>query len=343
VSVVVAARDEREHLQDALATLLAQDYPDVEILIVDDRSTDGTGEVARAIAARDARVVPIRIDALPDGWLGKVHALHVATGRATGSWTLYTDADVHFAPGAIRHGVAVALERGLDHLAVGPDVRAGSILHQAATAAFLGSFSLGVRADRVGEPGSGAYAGVGAFNLVRREVFDRTPGFPWLRMEVVDDLGLGLLLHRAGARAALMSGRGLLEIDWYPTFRAMARGLEKNLFAVAGRYSVARTATILIAGALFLASPAVALAGPVAWPVRVAGAAALGSSLASAVAARRRSSLPLAALALAPLGQACLLWFLARSAAACLVRGGIDWRGTFYPLSELRAGRRVNL
>jgi hypothetical protein len=200
-----------------------------------------------------------------------------------------------------------------------------------------------VRAHRVGEPGSDAYAGVGAFNLVRRDVFDRTPGFAWLRMEVVDDLGLGLMLHRAGARSALMTGTGLLEIEWYPTLAAMGRGLEKNLFAAIGRYSLARTIGRLTALTAIVASPAIALLGPVPVEVRIAGAAALASSVLAAVIARRRSRLGLLAILLAPLGQIVLMVFAARSAWACTRRGGIVWRETFYPLAELREGQRVRL
>lgn len=342
LSVVLAARDEGEHLEAAARTLLSQDYPDLEIVLVDDRSTDGTPAIVRRLAADDPRVVAVRVDALPPGWLGKVHALHVGTGRATGAFTLYTDADVHFAPGVLRRAVAHAIDAGLDHLAVGPEVRAGSLLHRAATAAFLGTFSLGVRAHRIEDPKADAYAGVGAFNLVRREAFDRTPGFPWLRMEVLDDVGLGLLMHRAGARGSLLFGRGLLAIDWYPSFTAMARGLEKNLFAAVGRYSATRLTAIALLGLAFLAAPLLALSVPVP-AVRALGVLALAANVVSASVARTRSHLPFAALLLAPVGQLCLLLFATRSAWACLSRGGVVWRDTFYPLDALRKGQRVRL
>jgi cellulose synthase/poly-beta-1,6-N-acetylglucosamine synthase-like glycosyltransferase len=108
LSVVIPALNEVDTLEAALGTLLAETYPDLEIVLVDDRSTDGTGALVDRLAARDPRITPVHITALPEGWLGKVHALHVGTQHARGDWLLYTDADVHFGQGSLRHAVAVA-------------------------------------------------------------------------------------------------------------------------------------------------------------------------------------------------------------------------------------------
>ena len=87
-----------------MSSLLAQDYPNLELILIDDRSTDGTGEIVDRLAA-DPRLVAIHVEELPAGWLGKVNALRVATEAATGELILTTDADVHYAPGALRHRI----------------------------------------------------------------------------------------------------------------------------------------------------------------------------------------------------------------------------------------------
>ncbi len=142
----------------------------------------------------------VHVRELPEGWLGKVHALQRGVERAKGAWLLFTDADVHFAPGTLRRAVACAEERQLDHLAVAAQV----ILRSFWTGVCHGSAMRGIvalaRPWEVMDPRSKKAIGTGAFNLVRRSVFDRTPGFGWLKLEVADDIGLGLMMKRAGAR-----------------------------------------------------------------------------------------------------------------------------------------------
>lgn len=343
LSIVLAARDEQGTIRTALDTLLAQDYPDLEIVAVDDRSTDGTGAILDAAAARDPRVRALHVGALPDGWLGKVHALEVGASAATGTFIVFTDADVHFAKGALRRAIAWCEARGVDHLAVAPEIVPSGPLQGAVCAAFAAGFLLGTGAARVDRPGSTAYVGVGGFNLVRRAVFDRTPGFEWLRMEILDDVGLGLMMHRAGARKDFALGIPSVSIAWYPSLRAMIRGLEKNLFGGAARFRYGRVAGLVTAMAAVLPGPLLALVVPAGGWVRGAAAATLVALGLAALAARARTGASATSLFLAPLGAAILGGILVRSAWRCARRGGIVWRETFYPVAALRAGRRVEL
>lgn len=343
LSVVIAARDEGETIEAALTTLLASDYPDLEIVAVDDRSRDETGRILDRAGAADPRVRAVHVSTLPPGWLGKVHAMHRGVAAASGAFLLFTDADVHFAPGVLRRAVAHAEASGVDHLVVAPELLARGLVQDALSAAFVTSFLVGTRAVEVDRPGSKVYVGVGAFNLVRRAAFDRTPGFEWLKLEVLDDVGLGLMLKRAGAKARFAIGLGDVTILWYPSLRAMARGLEKNMFGAVCRYSLVRLAAFLAAGALFLPAPLVALALPPRPWMPLLGVASLALALvvAAILAARtRRSILP---FVLAPAGGALFAALVARAAWRCVARGGILWRDTFYPLHALRAGQRVKL
>ena len=342
LSVVVAARDEAEAIGSALESIRNQDYPDLEIVAVDDRSRDGTGAVLDRIASEDARMIPVHVDALPEGWLGKVHALDRGTQVASGDWFLFTDADVHFGPGVLRRAVAHALAARLDHLAVAPEVHGNSPLQNAAHAAFAAAFLTGTGALHVSRPGSDAYVGVGGFNLVRSAAWANTPGFAWLRMEVLDDVGLARMLRDAGGRRDFVIGLGDVCVEWYASTRAMIRGLEKNFFAGVARFSALRAAALVLGIAIFVVGPFVGLVTGPGW-VRSLAAGAFMAHVVGAIAVRARVGRPLLPLLLMPVGALVLSHALARSAWLCLRRGGITWRGTFYPLAALRRGRRIDL
>jgi glycosyltransferase involved in cell wall biosynthesis len=343
LSVVVPACDEEDTIGPALATLSAQDYPDLEIVVVDDRSRDGTGRIADEAAARDARIRSLHVRELPPGWLGKVNALAQGTAAAGGAWLLFTDADVHFAPGILRLAVAYVEANGVDHLAVAPELIGSGWAQDTVSVAFATAYMIGTRADRVGRPGSKAYAGVGAFNLVRRAALARTPGFSWLRLEVLDDVGLALMLRNAGAKAAFAIGIGDVTVRWYRSLAAMARGLEKNMFGAFCRYRLSRLGALLAAVALFVPGPAVALALSSRPLVFWLGVATAGLVLVNALLLAIRTRRSFLAYVLAPVGALVLGLFVIRSAWRVLTDGGITWRGTFYPVRELREGQRVRL
>jgi hypothetical protein len=284
------------------------------------------------------RVVVVR--ELPQGWLGKTHALHVGARAARGEWLLFSDADVHFRPGALRRAVAWSEAQGLDHLALVPELLDTTFWLDVALAAFGRSFALSRRVWRVADPASNAAVGVGAFNLVRRSALERSPGFAWLALDVADDVALGLLLKRSGATCGVAQGTDLVGVAWYRDLPAMARGLEKNTFAVLG-CSLPR---VLVATAGYLALELGAFAGllplgPV-WVSLVAGSALVPALLVGALSARETRR-PVVASLLAPLSALLMGWILLRAGVLGWRRGGVDWRGTLVPSRELRAGQRV--
>jgi hypothetical protein len=160
---------------------------------------------------------------------------------------------------------------------------------------------------------------------------------------VLDDVGLGMMLKRAGARAAFALGLGEIEIDWYGSLSAMMRGLEKNMFGAMARYSYARALAFILFVAIFLPGPIVALAQPGSAVVRGLGVATALLVIGNAAVLRVRTRRPFLSLVAAPTGFVALAVFLVRSALACRRQGGIVWRGTFYPVEELRRGLRVRL
>ena len=344
LSVIIPACNEADRIEPAARTLLAEDYPDLELVFVDDRSDDATGAIIDLLAAGDPRVKAIHIRELPDGWLGKVHALHRGFAQSSGEFVLLTDADIHFERGSLRKAVAYAAWERLDHLAALPELLPTAIFLDAMILMFLRQFMAAVRPWAVSDPRSTAYIGIGAFNLVRRAAFASTEGFEWLRMEMADDMGVGLLMKRSGKRCGVAGARGYLSLQWYRSLAEAARGAERGWSTVL-RFSLARAVALAIVSLAIQASPVLALL-PLAWddvrPMGYAGIAVTAAFLLSALPLRGwgRRGMWLRAMAsplVAPVAAAAML----RAGILGWRRGGAMWRGTVYPNELLRAGARV--
>lgn len=339
ISVVIPVRNEGERIRGTLEKLLEQQDVELELILVDDRSTDGTGEIARAVADRDPRLRVLRVDVLPPGWLGKVHACELGGRAARHEWLLFTDGDIWMEPRllirAIRH---LEAERA-DHLVIPPAISGQSFAAAAATAAF-GSLILHelARANRDSARGS---LGIGAFNLVRRSDWEEIGGHSRLRLAIVDDMLLGLLLRRAGKRTRSVFARHALEADWARTLHGVPRALEKNFFAQM-QYSVALSLLVSAVIAIVWALPVLGLVMGLAGR-STAGLVAFGvfslSIIPAAIAARRFQT-PRFASMVGPLFLVIVPWAILRSMWITLRQGGVRWRDTFHPLSELRAAER---
>jgi glycosyltransferase involved in cell wall biosynthesis len=366
VSVVIAARDEQARIEQTVRGLLDQQGVDLELIVVDDRSTDGTRQILQRLAAEDPRLRLVPIDELPAGWLGKCHAcwqgaLAAQSSRHTPSavrstsddpgyradgtrslpatlareWLLFTDADIHMQPDLVARAIGTARRDGADHLTLLPGINCTGPLTRAAVLAF-GQFLLvyaspaQINADR-GRRG----LGVGAFNLVRAEAYWAIGGHVPLRMEVVDDVKLGLLLRRAGFRQRVYSGLNLLEAEWAHSIGQTIRALEKNWFAGLNyRYSSALSVIAMVALLWFSA-----VLGPVLEPRwGWAALAGLFSTSITGLAQTRRAGWPWPVALLVPLGMLFFAVAGAHSVWKALRQGGIRWRDTFYSLAELRAG-----
>ena len=344
LSVVIPACNEAPHLKSAVLTLLQQDYPKLEIVLVDDRSIDDTGEIIDQLAHEDERIRAVHVKTLPLGWLGKVHALHRGVEEASGDWLLFTDADVHFSPGALCRSIAFALHQRVDHLVLIPRTVQKSLWLEVAVNTFALLFFITTRAGGVNRPGSKAFVGIGAFNLVNAEVFRRTPGFEWLRLEPVDDVGLGFMLKQAGATTRLAFAQEELSLQWYPSVAAMFKGLEKNLFGLGSHYQWwLMILQVTVIWALVFAPPIAILLGlplglPALW---LAGAAAVSTQLIFSVFSAAKLDAKWLPLLLFPAGMLLITFMMLRAGYKCLKNDGIDWRGTHYPLDQLRAGQRI--
>lgn len=336
VSVVVAARNEARHIRTAVASLLAQNYHDLELIVVEDRSEDRTGAILDDMAAKTSRLTVVHVRDLPAGWLGKNHALHTGAAQASGTVLLFVDGDIILERTAVSRAVA-ALESGADHVTVAPQMDLPSRLLQAVAVYFLTWGTIALRIWRVNDPTSSASVGVGAFNMVRASAYRAVDGHTRIAMRPDDDLMLGKILRRSGVRQRVLFGVGLVGVEWYRTLREATSGLRKNAFA-ALRYSVA----------LFLGALVVSLAVGV-WPFVAVWVTSGTARLLYAVAAvalmggyaltAHEQRMPLWLTLLYPVAGLLQIGMVALAVSRTLVAGGIEWRGTFYPLDQLRANR----
>jgi hypothetical protein len=347
VSVIVPACNEADKFESAARTLLAQDYENLEIILVDDRSTDATGLIADRLAASDSRARAIHISDLPDGWLGKVHALDRGLAECSGDIVLFTDADVHHRSDTVRRAVGLMQADRLDHIAGCPSLRSPpGLLTNSLIAGFLRPlFAMLLPPWRVPNPNSGAFFGVGAFNMVRRSAFDATAGFEWLKMETGDDMGLGMMMKRSGANCRVVSMSDLVSVQWYGSLGEVMRGSEKTYAAVGG----CRLLPIVLSAVVALgleASPILCLL-PLAWAqTRLPGL--LGLPIAalfvwSAVGFARWGRARIMPGLLTPLTVGVSALILLRAGILGWRRGGVMWRDTLYPAAELRKNRRLRL
>jgi hypothetical protein len=336
IALIFAARDEEEKLPAALATLAALDYPNLEIIAVNDRSQDSTGAILDQFARAHSRLRPLHITELPSGWLGKPHALQKAYEASTGEWLLFTDADVRFAPDVLRRAARLVKERAVDHLTLFGDVEMHGFWETTLLTFFGMAFHLATDPYRVGNPHSRAYVGVGAFQMVKRAAYEAAGTHRRLAMEVVDDMKLGKIVKQAGFRSCVGIAADAAVVRWHAGAGNIVRGVTKNFFASAG-YNLAVVISSAAGVLLTNVAPFIAVFTARGW-IRIFAAIAVTIAVGFHVGVDivMRVS-PLYALT-HPVGAVLLCYMLLRSTVVTLWQGGVTWRGTFYPLDELKRG-----
>ncbi len=336
VSIIVPALNEEEKLEEALTSLLELDYPNYEVIAVDDRSTDRTGGIMDRLASGAAgKLKVVHIKELPSGWLGKPHALQRGSEIARGEWLLFTDADVKFRSDTILSAIKLGLRTQADHVVLFPTLITKS-WGEGMMLAFLSlAFALR-RLWKVSDPRSGDFVGVGAFNMIRRQTFDALGGMLPLKMEVVEDMKLGKLVKQHGFKQVAAFADGLLTIHWARGAWGIVRNLRKNTFAFL-RFSWLLTLLAIVGVALVHLGLYIGIIFAPGWS-KLGFAVGLLSLALFYVGIRRHMKLSPAFFFLHPFSALMMCLALAQSAYFTLKNGGIEWRGTHYPLDELRKG-----
>src|ERR1022692_1082206 len=363
ISIIVPARNEAEDIRETLTRLMDLDYSNYEIIAVNDRSTDGTGQIMDEVAAgerscgagtpahvstavplsavadksvRAPRLKVIHISELPSGWMGKTHAMWTAGHYATGDWLLFTDADVLFKPDSVRRAIAYAEAEQADHVVLFPRMIMKQWGERMMIAFFQALFVFGHRPWKVADPKARDHMGVGAFNLVRRSVYDSVGTYRALRMEVLDDMKLGKVVKNAGFAQRNVFGEDLISLRWAKGAFGIVNNLTKNFFAVMS-FQWPRTVVSIVGLGFLNLGPFLGVWLAQGW-TRIPYAIALVSLFGIYYGMSSRSSVPAYYFFLHPVSTSLFMYTLLRSMLHTLSNDGIVWRGTKYPLEELRKG-----
>ncbi len=337
VSIVVAARNEERDIEAGMRSLLKLEYDNCEILAVNDRSTDRTGEILDAIAEDDPRLRVIHVTELPSGWLGKNHALHFGAAEANGELILFTDADVVMKPSVLRRAVAYMVKNDVDHLPMLFEIRMPSWLLESFVVTFSVYLMTYCRPWNCPYPKRPGYIGIGGFNFVRANVYQELGGHELIKMRPDDDLKFGKLIKREGFKQELLNGADLMYVPWYASIRELVTGLEKNAFSGVD-YNIPFAIFAGLCMLTFNTFPFIGVFiadGVTRWiyVAVIASLFAMGAWSAYHCKVRMSSCLgfPIAAFMFA-----FIQW---RAVIVNLWHGGIYWRDTHYSLAELKANK----
>jgi chlorobactene glucosyltransferase len=342
ISICVPARDEQRNIGACVAALLAQDYPNYKVIVLDDRSSDATPEILRRCAAQDARLTVLHGADLPAGWAGKPHALHQAAAAAGGEWLCFVDADTFLAPEALSACYARAIETGADLFTILTAQVMETFWEKTVQPLVMTALSVGFSPRRVNDPARPDAIANGQFILIRRSVYDAIGGHARIRDQIVEDKAIAEQVKRNGFRLVIADGTRVARTRMYTSLASMWEGWTKNIYlGLSDRPALlllgAFGAALALIAALFL--PAWTLLG-LWWWLHAGGLpAALVTAEALAVwgwllvmRARSLRSMGLSGwwAFTTPLGAAVFAAMMLTSAWKVLSGRGVTWKGRRY-------------
>lgn len=339
VSIIIPALNEEKNIRQALLSVLALDYRPLEIIVVNDRSTDATGAILEEISALHPLLKVLHVSELPRGWLGKNHALHQGAGRASGEYLLFTDADVVMEPATLKRAMARMRAGHLDHLTLLFRAVLPSGLLQMVVIEFGVSLISYLQPWKAADPASAKFIGVGAFNLVRAAAYHKAGGHEAIRLCPLDDIMLGMLLKMHGFGQECLYGYHFIAVKWYGSLREMISGLRKNTYA-AFDYSFTRLVVLTCLQLIFSIWPPWALIATDG-ATRLVNFAIIALQAILFAAAALYSGIACRHVIWFPVTPYIRLYMTWKAVLATILQQGIVWRGTFYPLAELKKGKLV--
>jgi cellulose synthase/poly-beta-1,6-N-acetylglucosamine synthase-like glycosyltransferase len=336
VTVIIAARNEEISVESTVISLLNQTHRELELIVVNDRSTDATGQLINELAQQHQRLVPIHIETLSSGWLGKNYALFKGYQVASGAFLLFADADIYFEKDTISKALTYMKDQKVDHVTIAPDLQAKGFWLQAFISYFLYGFSVFKRPWTANNDHSRRGGmGIGAFNLIKRDVYEQIGTHVGIKNRPDDDLKLGQAIKQRGYKQRFLSGVNQLSVEWYPSLKEAIKGLEKNTFAGLN-YSIAVTVFAITSILISHFLPIFTLFSSDR-TVQLLSALFLVIFLTLyGVIIVKMTNYSLWKLAVYPITTTIFLYSTIRAVALTYMKGGIEWRGTFYSLKELR-------
>jgi chlorobactene glucosyltransferase len=231
ISVIVPARNEGRNIRRCILALLAQTYPNFEIIVVDDRSSDATSIILTAIQKKSPeRLKIIAGGDLPPGWAGKPHALHLGVQQAHGDWLCFVDADTFAAPDLLTAAFQTTQAHHADLFTLLTQQELGSFWEKVILPLVFTALSFGFPADRVNDPHRPEAIANGQFILIRRSVYDAVGGHAAIRDQIAEDKALAQRVKRHGYRLIIADGRGVASTRMYTRFAEIWEGWTKNIY-----------------------------------------------------------------------------------------------------------------
>jgi cellulose synthase/poly-beta-1,6-N-acetylglucosamine synthase-like glycosyltransferase len=334
VSIIVPARDEEEMIERAVRGFLGQTYPEIEVIVVNDRSTDGTGAILQGLAAEDGRLIVIDGEEPQPGWLGKPWALEQGSRRARGELLLFVDADVIYAPETVAAGVAYLERRDVSMIAFLPHIEMHGVWDHVVMPNLAMTVFMMLPSWLANRSRSALLAvGGGTGNFVRRDAYEAAGRHEALKDAVVDDVALARLVRKSGGRTEGVRAEAFVSVRMYRGLAAIVEGFTKNGFAVLGRsYLVLAVALVfsivvhLYPFALAATGDGIGLATVAAITLtRVILFAALGYGITAAIFGH----VPMIVI---------WMWIFIRSAWYTGIHRQLTWRGRTYDARRTRFG-----
>jgi len=228
VSIIVPARNEEQHIEACLNSLVSQRYRNKEIIVVDDESTDETAEIVRGF---DQGIILVQSPQLPEGWIGKSWACHNGTLYAKGDWFLFTDADAVHKPGGLLVAVSEVVNSKIDMLTVWPLMKMQSFWERLILPIVFRYFFIDFGGHRVNDPASRTWAGFGMFILIRRDTYWAIGGHAAIREHPDEDYRLAEQVKKKGFSLRVVRGHEIAQTRMYENLATMWEGWVKNSFA----------------------------------------------------------------------------------------------------------------
>jgi glycosyltransferase involved in cell wall biosynthesis len=340
ISVIVPAHNEEAGIEESLESVLEQDYPRLELILVDDRSTDNTLAVAERLAASKRHFKIVKVTDLPQGWTGKCHALHEGVRHASGEWLAFLDADSTLHKSAIRQSYYEAVKTNVSMITLSPQFVMKTFWEKALQPTFAAMSCILFPLARINDPSSPVASANGMFYLINREAYNQIDGHCDVKNLAVEDIGIGMRVKATGLGLLFANGRNLLHTRMYTNFNEIINGWTRILSA-SMNYKMATVlkylgvhvlmsipASLL---ALYFFIPAAQQLWPSTWfvlpIVLVVEASAVSALYCSQVGASRKLS------ALFVLGNLMLIWVFVVIVKKILMKDALQWRGTTYHTS----------
>lgn len=337
VTIIIPVRNEEAGLKEALISVCNLSYKNYEVIVVNDRSTDGSTSIL-ADLRKNLSFTLINVTQLPDGWLGKNHALNAGTKTSTADYFLFTDADIVFHEHTLSKAITFAKLNNLDHLTILPEMTTRSIGLRSVLGTFIMMLTTLQRPWAARDKSSKASIGVGAFNLVRKEAYIRAGTHRAIAMRPDDDLQLAAAIKSSGGRSDVLYGEDALQVEWYSNVNEFIEGLMKNAFS-GFHYSILKVIGGVIGVLLGYVLPLPLVLSFGASNERVLLLFTILCQLLLFWKLPGARSAWWIALTL-PYAGIIMCYIFIRAAYTNTRDGGIYWRGTFYSLTELRKAKR---